>query len=335
MISVFKVCGLGTRLYVKPLEYWYTTNMFTTKSLTCTHYPWSRRRRITVGYLFPLPQLARLYAQYRQAEVHRKALVFQKHYLQCQVDAFYQTQQAALMMMADMGAPVDSGPKMPFSKFPRPYARFRAVGCVVVATLRFQYVRRKKLQYLKSKVAKLKQSSGKVADIPDAEGSTSGGDHLRRLLSQPHHSAIGMSHGIQTILSGPPPQPRVRSSFPHPQHALTSSSHLLARNTHASSTTSFPSVSQTSSKPRSVSTTSSQQHSKAPTKGHISSSTSSKQHGSKGTRSLASKAPPLQLPSHSSSGTVTGFRGRGDDPQLVAYIEGLERLQARLSNTKL
>ena len=264
--------------------------------------------------------------------------MFQKHYLQCQVDAFYQTQQAALMMMADMGAPVDSRPKTPFSKFPRPYARFRAVGCVVVATLRFQYVRRKKLHYLKSKAAKLQQSSAKVADIPPVEGSRSRGDDLKRLQSHSQHSAIGMSHGIQTVLSGPPPQPRVRSSFPYPQHAITSGSRLSASNTHPvapSSTTSFPSVSQTSSKPRSASTTSSQQHSKAPTKGQISNSSSSKQHGSKGTRSLVSKAPPFQLPSHSSSSTVTGFRGRGDDPQLVAYIEGLERLQARLSKTKL
>ena len=52
-------------------------------------------------------QLMRLYAKYRQAEVHCKALAFQKDYLKGQVDAFFQIQQAALIMMAQMGAPVE------------------------------------------------------------------------------------------------------------------------------------------------------------------------------------------------------------------------------------
>ena len=39
----------------------------------------------------------------RLKSIARHCMVFQKRYLQCQVDAFYQTQQAALALMADMG----------------------------------------------------------------------------------------------------------------------------------------------------------------------------------------------------------------------------------------
>ena len=62
-------------------------------------------------YMYLHLQLMRLYAKYREAEVHRKALVFQKNYFKSQVDAFFQTQQAALVIMADMGAPAVNTPK--------------------------------------------------------------------------------------------------------------------------------------------------------------------------------------------------------------------------------
>lgn len=261
--------------------------------------------------ILSLLQLAHLYAQYRQAEVHRKALVFQKHYLQCQVDAFYQTQQAALIMMADMGAPVDSGPKLPYSKFPRPYARFRAIGCVVVATLRFQYVRRKKLQYLKSRVSKLRrQTSGRAEDIHNKDLSSRG--NVTR--SQSQHSTLGLSHGIQTALSDLPPSSQACPSFP----IFPTDSHLLSR------------TSQVSSEPRLVS---SQHYSKTLTNRQGSNSMSLK---SQGAQSVPSKAPLLLPPSsHFSSSTITSPKGRGDDPHLAAYIQGLERLQARLGKTKL
>ena len=59
--------------------------------------------------------------------------------------------------MADMGAPIiNQDPAYPpSSKYSRPYARFRAVGAVVLATFRFRYVIRRKLQYLQSKMAQL------------------------------------------------------------------------------------------------------------------------------------------------------------------------------------
>ena len=59
--------------------------------------------------------------------------------------------------MVDMGAPIiNQDPAYPpSSKYSRPYARFRAVGAVVLATFRFRYVIRRKLHYLKSKMAQL------------------------------------------------------------------------------------------------------------------------------------------------------------------------------------
>ena len=90
----------------------------------------------------------RLYAKYREAEVHRKALVFQKNYLKCQVDAFFQTQQTALIMMADMGAPLANTTK---SKSPRSHLlKFKTVAHAVMAALRFLYVVRRKHQYIQS-----------------------------------------------------------------------------------------------------------------------------------------------------------------------------------------
>ena len=93
-------------------------------------------------------QLMRLYAKYREAEVHRKALVFQKQYLKCQVDAFFQTQQAALLMMADMGAPSASTLKSKSRN--RTLLKFKTAVHAVMAAHRFQFVVRRKEQYIQS-----------------------------------------------------------------------------------------------------------------------------------------------------------------------------------------
>lgn len=282
-------------------------------------------------------KVARLYGQYRQAEVHRKALVFQKCYLQCQVDAFYQTQQAALMMMADMGAPVDFGSKPLHSKYPRPYARFRAVGCVVIATLRFQFVRRKKLHYLRSKVGKLATSTPRLMGVGAEDGPRLS---MPSLDSQP---CIGLSAGIRTVLSAPPRRStEFHSSLRQPHVPTTSSATLLRDSSPASSATYIPippavaaaAVGQTLTSTRA--THGAPRQSKAP---------SMKQKHKKQKTTSASK--PVLSPATSTAlgtpgpgpkvaaGSLTQGREVGDDPQLVAYIQGLERLQARLSKTKL
>lgn len=107
-------------------------------------------------------QALELYEKYRQAELHRKSLAFQKLYLQCHLDAFYQTQQVALKMMSDMGAPISAGPSFPPpSKYPRPYARFRAIAAAVRATIRFRYICRRKSEYLQSKMVKINSLGSK------------------------------------------------------------------------------------------------------------------------------------------------------------------------------
>ena len=86
----------------------------------------------------------RLYAKYREAEVHRKALVFQKDYLKSQVDAFFQTQQVALIMMTDMGAPPEITSKSSKSRGD-PLRRMKIAVHVVTAVFRFQYVVQRKI----------------------------------------------------------------------------------------------------------------------------------------------------------------------------------------------
>jgi len=58
--------------------------------------------------------------------------------------------------MADMGAPMlVNRTYPPPSKYPRPYARFRAVGAAVCAAIRFRYICRRKTEYLQSKRDKM------------------------------------------------------------------------------------------------------------------------------------------------------------------------------------
>ena len=287
---------------------------------------------LNICLFFHHMQIARLYAQYRQAEVHRKALVFQKRYLQCQVDAFYQTQQAALMMMADMGAPVDFGSKPPHSKYPRPYARFRAIGCVVVATLRFQFVRKRKLHYLRSKVSRLTSSALKLLPSTDEDGPRL---YTQSVDSQPY---VGLSAGIQTVLGAPPRKAtELHSALRYSHTPVTSSTSLLRAASSASSATYIPippavaaaAVGQTLSGSRA--THGAPQQSKAP-------SMKQKQKKHKTTSAKPALSPAASRPPGGPkvvTKSLTQSREVVDDPQLVAYIKGLERLQARLSKTKL
>ena len=195
---------------------------------------------------------------------------------------------------------MDFEQRPPLSKYPRPYAKFRAVGCVVRATLRFQYMRRRKLQHLRAKVSKM--SSSHKVDPCTVESPVLG------LLQATDSKPIGVSPGIQTVLSAP-----LRKSGlpPSPQEPF--------------STTTTSSAVRTARK---------QPHS-SPPKLKLSStgqrSTDSK-HSTSGGHSKPAKSQPIV------SGTGPQWGGRHeatDDPQLVAYIKGLERLQARLSKTKL
>jgi hypothetical protein len=311
----------------------------------------------------------RLFALYRQAEMHRKALIVQKRYLQCQVDAFFQTQQSALLMMADMGAPINLDSHPTQSKYPPAYARFKAVGCVVIATLRFRYILKRKMHHLRSQINKLQKHSQKSSPLYDrgvtstsnAPVPTSSEENLSHRTSstavrQP--SPIGLSTGIQTVLSGYP------ATVSQP---LTSRVSSQTGSVPLSSLQSYPSLLSTSPQqiPSQKPDTS---HSELHFTRHISHSSTRdfshppptikplqqrqetrppQVHGTK--MSKPPKASPslstskngyssghkLKSPSSTTKSPAKSDVDTSQDPQLTAYIKGLERLKARLSKTSM
>ena len=199
--------------------------------------------------------------------------MFQKRYLQCQLDAFYQTQQAALVMMKDMGAPVDPRARNTHSASAQPYARFRVVGHVVIATLRFQYFRKRTMKCLKAKIGRSSMSG------TAAHKMTGNGYHW--------YSSSRHLHGHPTMSLPGSIDPRATYIQPHlsSQH-ITSSSSLVLQ---SSSTLQSGPLTHSSSK---------------------------------------TVTTPVAAAPSSASMEV------GKDPQLAAYISGLQRLQSRLSKRR-
>ena len=295
---------------------------------------------IAILYMYFSFQIMRLFALYRQAEMHRKALIVQKRYLQCQVDAFFQTQQSALLLMADMGAPVnlDSYPHHR-SKYPRGYARFRAVGCVVIATLRFRYVVRRKLHHLKSQISKLQRNS-RMPSTPSVRAATTatvtGDENFSGSAASGisrHVSPIGLSTGIQTVPSGHPTS-ATRLSAPtswqsHPSVSSSTSPSLRHQEYKPSMSTKSqrgggPSV------PR-VKPLQHHQDTHPPTK-PLSSAVSG------AGKSYTSASLPPSVHSGNAQSAKLSTKVPADspqDPQLTAYIKGLEGLKARLSKTNV
>ena len=77
------------------------------------------------------------------------------------MDAFFQTQQTALVMMADMGAPVARAPKARPHLYP--LLKFKTAVHVVIAAMRFQYVVRRKHQYLQSYSNKIERQKSSMS----------------------------------------------------------------------------------------------------------------------------------------------------------------------------
>ena len=109
-------------------------------------------------------KFGQLYMQYRQAELRRRSLLFQKKYLQCQLDAFYQTQQASLMMLADMGAPVDTQ-MTKINVLSTPRNCFKIAAIVVISIVRIRLLQRKKVKYIRSKLEDLRQKLSSSAPV--------------------------------------------------------------------------------------------------------------------------------------------------------------------------
>ncbi len=247
--------------------------------------------------------------------------MFQKRYLVCQVDAFYQTQQAALQLMADMGAPIEvTSFRTRRPNAVRPYLRFRVVAKLVLATLRFQYVRRRKMEYLKTKMNKISASPSiatmygfsppQHTTIPIKEQTSSSQKYSSPLLpisTQPC-TRIGSTRPItltgHTILV--PPSGHVKPvSTGNQQSAPTLKKSSKSR--------SRQHLEHASGKHRRVSSHSKSAASSQATKATIPS----------GATISLKRVTPLSIPGSGGSGP--------SDPQLMAYIKGLEKLQARLS----
>ena len=243
------------------------------------------------------------------------------------MDAFYQTQEAALQMMADMGAPVEvTSFKVPRSKASRPYIRFRTIGRVVLATLRFQYVRRRKIEYLQAKISKLSPSPSVV---------TTFGFSPPQAVA-PSHSKEHVHSHKQPLLPPPSHFPSVSASASHPFSSDTGHATLLpptiaptaTASHHSSPSTKMPKAyADSKSKPtkKSEGSSSKYRHMLSQKQHQPSSLPKTLKHDQ---RQSVKHAGRLSLPS---SGAVPDS---SSDPQLMAYIKGLEKLQARLSKTK-
>lgn len=291
--------------------------------------------------------------------MHRKALVAQKRYLQCQVDAFFQSQQSALLIMADMGAPVDLNLRPPHSKYSRPYARFRAIGCVVIATLRFRYVVRRKMHHIKSHINKLQRrapmpSSKRAAEplslstvITNESHSYTAPDMVEGNLRRPS-PAISQSVGIKSELSGHPIASSLRSvpgrvTFPSRQSRPIISTSLkhqqssnkidtqnsLHRFNQLDGDTSITSTShpRVSVKPLQLC-----QEALPPLHEPAKSRSPVYQSSSQNVRVSSTTSSPKK---HKSPSPAKVPSDSFHDPQLNAYKKGLERLKARLSKTSM
>ncbi|XP_068608225.1 pericentrin [Brachionichthys hirsutus] len=84
-------------------------------------------------------KVQRLHERYLRAESYRKALVYQKRYLLLLLGGFQDCEQAALRLVAQMGA----SPSIPSSSQRRPLGRFRAAVHVVIAISRMRFLMRK------------------------------------------------------------------------------------------------------------------------------------------------------------------------------------------------
>ena len=224
-------------------------------------------------------QLIEIFIKYREAAERCKSLMYQKDYLVKQLNTFYQTEQAAFIMIKEMGISVDDWlPRPTLQCSSGSTQKFKVIAYVVLATIRFPLLckrrqlrraavlskRKKVIQYVVGRTQKKQALQHKEVPL---KISTQFPDH------KPPVAALHVK----------------RPSFEsHSQATLQSteqSSEFLSLPTHDfGSTVSFTPIkltSQVTKPPNVVSTT------------------------------INSKDFP-------------------DDPQVTAYLQGLEKLQARL-----
>lgn len=243
-------------------------------------------------------------------------------------------------MLADMGCVVSHEASFPPpSKFPRPYARFRAAAAAVRAIFRFQYMCRRKREYLQSKSEKLdptgksaaSTSEGLIlvstaASLPKVTFSAPLVSDFSRSISRSASSGIGRATGIPTAVSnigirsvsGSHSRTRTvppfssQSSLAKSQEPVSSGKHASTGHTKRSS----PKQHEPVSIPHSGSN--------IPRKSSSHSTTGTQGESAKKSASSASAA----------NGGVASKSSPSYSPQLLEYMEGLEQYQSRLNKTK-
>lgn len=265
-------------------------------------------------------------------------------------------------MLADMGAPIHVAPEFPPpSKYPRPFARFRAAGAAVRAVFRFRYMCRRKREYLQGKSEKLNPLSTfhGVAGSGSGLGLAPSLSFPRVTFSAPvvsesvggaisASSEIHVAPGIPTAVSGIGMRPVLKlHSRTKPPSASEPSSSVARKQLGGSG---FPTKQERKPAPRPQKTVS-HSGSKIPNKLSFpvprrSASSHSRPKISKKPSSFSSPKPTvgegqstdLKVPAQgikegSASKLLSSAIPQEYDPQLLEYMEGLERYRTRLSKT--
>lgn len=250
-------------------------------------------------------------------------------------------------MLAEMGAPINPEPVFPPpSRYPRPYARFRAVAAAVRATFRFRYICRRKREYLQAKSERLHPILQ-----PQPRGLSNTYREVAPSISLPRvtFSAPVVSESGASI------SPSATSTGIHLATRIPTATSIIgikpAVQSHSRTT---PNQSTSPSKKRSPLASDSQ--SKKVTAVNTKLSPQKPQHqvppshsGSKVSKKVSPTRKDDWIKSGQWSGGATASmqeglasefisttlpQAGGYDPQLVEYMEGLERYRTRLSKTR-
>lgn len=231
--------------------------------------------------MFLYIQLIEIFIKYREAAERCKSLMYQKDYLVKQLNTFYQTEQAAFIMIKEMGISVDDwSPRPAIRNSPRSLTKFKVVVYVVLATIRLPLLCKRRQLRRSAVLSKRKKV------IQYVVGRTQKKQSLQ-------HKEIPM----KTSTDLPDYKPPVATlHIKKPPSAAESHSHTTLQSTENSSEfLSLPTCDLDSA----VSFT-----------------------PIKLTSQVTKQQPNVS--------TTKGSKSFPDDPQVTAYLQGLEKLQARL-----
>lgn len=197
-----------------------------------------------------------------------------------QLNTFYQTEQAAFIMIKEMGIPVDWSPLPTIRHSSRSLTKFKAVAFVVLATIRLPLLCKRRQLRRSAVLSKRKQV-------------------IQYVVSRAQKKQVPQQK--ETLMKG-------SVHFPDYKPPVATTSHMKK-----------PSHAPESHSQTTLSTESSSEILSLPTRDFES------------TVSFTPIKLKSQVTKHPSTTSATkSSRTFPDDPQVTAYLEGLEKLQARL-----